>query len=310
MYGVTHFARAVTLAGLTSFGFTAHAACVPDVPSVTFAQTVPVRFVHEPDVLLHRARSSNIVYRCNAAEDAVLRPMLPGLTYVRDIDGAPAYEISPDSPLVTISFESFPDDGSEGIEAPLDALRGNPWYFPAAGSEMAVTLDFYSRGGPMRPQAQRALGAVQVQGSSAAEFRFEIGYEFHGTTCTLSNANVVLDPVPARVLDTQIAAGQKDFIVMMNCGVPGRPVSLEIFDATDRGNTTTQLAPAAGSEAEGVALQILHKGSVLPMGRVWAHTDSTGAQESIDFAARYIRVPGELKAGVILGEAVLVANYY
>lgn len=286
------------------------AACLPDLPSVTYAQTVPVRFVHAPDVLLHSAGSRVIRYRCDASEDALLRPMLPGLAYVRHINGMPAYEISPDSPLVTLSFASFPDDGSEGLETDLDALRDNPWYFPSAVSDMSVTLDFYSRGGPMRPQAQRALGSVAVIGSGTTEFRFEIGYAFQGTTCTLRNANVVLDPVPARLLDAQITAGHKDFTVIMDCGVPGRPVSLEIFDATDRANTSTLLAPAPGSDAEGVAVQILHKGRLLDMGTVWAHTDSTGAQETLDFAARYVRAPGALKAGLIRGEAVLVANYY
>ncbi len=289
----------------------AMAVCVPDTPLVVYAEAVPVRFVDAPDVLLHEARSRTIRYQCDAAEGAVLRPMITGLTYVRDIDDAPAYEISSDSPLMTVHFESYPDNGDEGLETSLDALRDNPWYFPAAGSEMNVTLRFYSRGGPMRPQLQRSLGAVTVIGSSTAEFRFEVGYEFQGVTCALSDANVVLDPIAAEYLEAAGSGGSKDFTVTMNCGVPGRPVSLEIVDATDHGNMTDILAASAGSDAQGVGVQILHKGSPLPMGITWAHTDSTGAIERIPFSARYARIPGEtLIPGAIQGQAVLIANYY
>lgn len=290
----------------------AKALCVPSVPSVTYAQTVPVRFVEAPDVLLHTARSQAIEFDCDRGEDANLRPVMAGLTYVRDIDYAPAYEVSPYSPLMTITFESELGSGSEPIEGALDAFGPNPWYLYDDKNRIWVALRFYSRGGPMRPQPQRSLGEVVVEGTpSTAQFRFEIGYDFQGTTCTLSNAHVVLDPISATHLDAAQAGGDKDFTVTMNCGVPGRPVSLQIFDAIDRGNTSDVLAPAGGSDAQGVGLQILHKGAPLPMGRVWAHTDSTGVTENIPFSARYLRLPGEaMAAGAITGEAVLLADYY
>ncbi|WP_313139815.1 fimbrial protein [Stenotrophomonas sp.] len=284
---------------------------MPDRSSVTYAETVPVRFVQEPDVQLHVAGSSTINFQCDASEDAVLRPVISGLAYVRDIDGWPAYEMSPDSPLVQIVFNSFPDDGSEGLTGPLDPTKDGRWWFEAAGNHMHVQLFFYSRGGPMRPQVQRALGSVQVLGSGSAEFHFEIGYAFQGTTCALMDASPVLDPIRADALDATGTGGEKDFIVQMDCGVPGRPVSLEIHDASDRSNSSDILAPAAGSSAQGVGLQVLHNGLPLPMGRVWAHTDSTVASERIPFTARYIRLASEpLRAGDIVGQAVLVANYY
>lgn len=317
MYVVPNVARALTLVGLTSFGFAAHAVCVPDVPSVTYAQTVPVRFVQEPDVLLHRASSSIINLYCDTDEDVLIAPRLTGLRYVRDIDGFPAYEISPDSPLVQLVFHAAPLNGTEGPEWPIDALSDHSWGVPGdsvegpGGAAFQFRLEFYSRGGPMRPQLQRSLGSVQVLGSSSVEFHFEIGYEFQGTTCALMDASPVLDPISADALDASGTGGAKDFTVQMDCGVPGRPVSLEIYDATDRSNMSDILAPAAGSSAQGVGLQVLHNGLPLPMGRVWAHTDSTGASERIPFTARYIRVPSEpLLAGDIVGQAVLVANYY
>lgn len=289
----------------------AHAACVADTPSVTYVQTVPVPFVDEPDVLLHTASSAGITYQCDAPEDATLRPLLAGLTYVRDIQGEPAYALSEDSPLVVISFANLPDNGEEGVEDVIDALRDSPWYFTDAGNRMQAKLSFYSRGGPMRPQLQRPLGSVQVLGSGSAEFHFEIGYEFQGTTCALADASAVLDPVTADVLDAGAPVGAKDFSVQMNCAVPGRPVSLEIHDASDSSNVTDILAPAVGSSARGVGLQLLHNGQPLPMGRAWAYTDSTGATERIPFTARYVRLAGEtLVPGEITGQAVLVANYY
>lgn len=315
MYGASHFTRAITLVGLTSFGFAAHAVCVPDIPSVTYAQTVPVRFVQEPDVLLHEAGSSTISMRCDLDETLVVSPRLFGLKYVRDIDGWPAFEISPDSPLVQLVIDATSLDGSEGMEPwPIDPLNDSGHWIEGAtgGSEFNFRLNFYSRGGPMRPQLQRALGSVQIQGSGGmGEFHFEIGYEFQGTTCALMDASPVLDPISADVLDASGTGGEKDFTVQMDCGVPGRSVSLEIHDASDRSNSSDILAPAAGTSAQGVGLQVLHNGLPLPMGRVWAHTDSTGASERIPFTARYIRLPSEpLLVGDIVGQAVLVANYY
>ncbi|RRU70540.1 MULTISPECIES: fimbrial protein [Stenotrophomonas maltophilia group] len=304
-------ARCLALLALAGITGSAQALCVPSTPSVTYVKNVPVRFVQAPDVLLHTANSPAIHFVCDASEHVDLRPVMAGLTYVRDIDDAPAYEISPDSPLMTITFMSENEDGSEGLDGPLDVSNPNRWYFPAAKSQTRAWLSFYSRGGPMRPQAQRPLGAVLVDGSGPAEFRFEIGYEFHGTTCTLSNAHVVLDPIAARDLEAVPTGGDKNFVVTMQCGVPGRPVSLQIHDANDRSNATDVLVPAAGSEAQGVGLQVLHSGAPLMMGRVWAHTDSTGAAEDIPFSARYIRQAGQpLKAGAIVGEAVMMADYY
>lgn len=219
-------ARCLASLALAGVAGSAQALCAPSTPSVTYAQNVPVRFVEAPDVLLHTANSPAIHFVCDAGEDVDLRPVMAGLTYVRDIGDAPAYEISPDSPLMTITFESANEDGSEGIEGPLDAFHPNRWYFPADKSQTWARLSFYSRGGPMRPQAQRPLGAVLVHGTGPTEFRFEIGYEFQGTTCTLSNAHVVLDPIAARDLEAVPTGGDKDFTVIMNCGVPGRPVSL------------------------------------------------------------------------------------
>ncbi|MBH1864512.1 fimbrial protein [Stenotrophomonas maltophilia] len=315
MYVVPNVARALTLAGLTSFGFAAHAVCVPDVPSVTYAQTVPVRFVQEPDVLLHTASSSFITMHCDSAENLIVAPRLLGLRYVRDIDGYPAFEMGPDSPLVQLRLDATPLGDEEGAEPyPIDPVNSSThWvYDNSGGSIFRFMLDFYSRGGAMRPQPQRASGSVQLQGTGGTgDFYFEIGYEFQGTTCALMDASPVLDPISADALDATGSGGAKDFTVQMDCGVPGRPVSLEIYDATDGSNMSDILAPAAGSSAQGVGLQVLHNGLPLPMGRVWAHTDSTGASERIPFTARYIRLAGEpLLAGEIIGQAVLVANYY
>ncbi|AWH31977.1 fimbrial protein [Stenotrophomonas sp. SAU14A_NAIMI4_8] len=315
MGSAPYLARALVLVALASSAFAVHAVCVPDTPSVTYAQTVPVRFVQEPDVLLYEAGSSTITLRCDAGEELIVAPRLMGLRYVRDIDGWPAFETSPDSPLVQLLIDALPLDGSEGMEPwPIDPLNDSTYSIGSGtgGSEFRFRLHFFSRGGPMRPQLQRALGSVQVQGSGGmGEFHFEIGYEFQGTTCALMDASPVLDPIRADVLDATGTGGEKDFTVQMDCGVPGRPVSLEIHDASDRSNSSDILAPAAGTSAQGVGLQVLYNGLTLPMGRVWAHTDSTGASERIPFTARYIRLPSEpLLAGEIVGQAVLVANYY
>ena len=50
-------ARSLSLLALVCAAGTAKALCVPSTPSVSYAQTVPVRFAQSPDVLLHTAAS-------------------------------------------------------------------------------------------------------------------------------------------------------------------------------------------------------------------------------------------------------------
>ncbi|MDV3435169.1 hypothetical protein R1H25_06845 [Stenotrophomonas sp. C2852] len=127
-------ARCLVLLALVGVAGSAQALCVPSAPSVTYVQNVPVRFVPAPDVLLHTATSQSIQFDCDADEHVSLQPSIGGLTYVRHIDGAPAYETGPDSPLMTIWFESEPDNGDEGLTVPLDVSVSNPWYLPRARS--------------------------------------------------------------------------------------------------------------------------------------------------------------------------------
>ncbi len=238
------------------------------------------------------------------------------MRYVRHIDGDPAYEMTPDSPLVVLRLQLYQYDETgvpvEGVEPPaLDANRMMPLYLQAGHALLQVKLDVYTRGGAMRPAAQRHIGSVLIGDGNDAEFRFDLGYDFLGSTCALTNAQVRLDPVAADLLDRQTAAGEKSFHVGMDCGtVPGRPIALEINDAHDRSNTSDVLHPAPVSAARGVGLQVMYDGLPLRMGTVWGHSPSKGAPERIPFSARYIRTGGEMTPGMLSAEAVLTANYY
>ena len=306
-------ATAVLLLGTALPGM---AACVPNVPLVSFSRTVSAPFFNEPDRPLFQAITGNVDFSCSAPGVLDALPVFSGMRYVRHIDGEPAYEMGPESPLVVMRLEMAEYDASgtpiESVEHPaLESNKNNPRYVQGARVVLYVNLQFYSRGGTMRPLPQQSAGSVQVGNSDVAEFRFDLGYDFVGTTCALTDARVGLDPVDLRLLASQPSAGEKAFDVAMDCGAAaGRPISLEITDAQNRGNMSDVLTATPASTTQGVGLQILRNGAPLQMGTVWAHSASTGMPERVPFSARYVRTAGDLGAGSISAEAVLTANYY
>jgi len=294
----------------------ASAACIPDMSSVTYSRTVTSQFINDPDRQLFSAKTAHIRFDCSKTVDVAVTPTFSGLRYVRRINGDPAYEMTPDSPLVVLRLYVMQYDETgglvEGVDPPaLDASLTTPLNLQAGHAIVQVALEVYTRGGAMRPAPQRHVGSVRIGNQAVAEFGFDLGYDFLGSTCALIDAQVTLDPVAADLLDRQITAGERVFHVGMDCRtVPGRPIALEINDANDRNSTSDVLRPTTASGARGVGLQLLYGGLPLRMGTVWGHSPSTGGPERIPFSARYIRTGGELTPGSLSAEAILTANYY
>ncbi len=312
------YARAALACAFLSVAaaFPASAECIPDVALVTYSRTVTSQFISEPDRPLFSAPTGLIRFNCSRSGDVDVFPSFSGMRYVRHINGNPAYETAPDSPLVTLrlrlyQYDEF-GDPVEGVDPPaLDANRRLPLYLQKGHALIQISLEVFARGGAMRPASQRQVGSVFIGNQNVAEFRFDLGYDFLGSTCTLTDARVLLDTIAADLLAQHATAGEKAFSVGMDCGpVSGRPVALEISDAHDRSSTSDVLRATPESSARGVGMQLLYGGQPLRMGTVWGHSLSTGAPERIPFSARYIRTSEDLTPGSINAEAVLTANYY
>lgn len=256
-------------------------------------------------------------------------PTLMGMTYVRDVwhsttdSLAPAYEFAPGSALLVFDFDSLPYDcpGPDGcvieeIEFSTRVLRNGVvsplqrmGWEPKARVDVQVTV--YSRGGPMESTAARPVGRATTTVSGAtANHHLTIGTRFVAQTCAVTPQTVTLDPVDARTLEAQPTAGEKTFNVAVSCAASGRPVVLGMQDVHDPGSTATVLAPAPGTTASGVALQVLHQGAPVQMRKPWDHTATSGAAMSVPFSARYLRTAGALKGGAVRGEVTLLADYY
>ncbi|WP_439448034.1 fimbrial protein [Stenotrophomonas sp. ATs4] len=287
-----------------------------------------VAYTPVPDQRLG-ATSGSVFIACDSPGETYgsMLPTLMGMTYVRDVwhsdtdSLAPAYEFAPGSALLVFNFDSEPYDcpvecAIEEIEHSTLVLRdGAVSPLQRMGSEPKAKVDVritvFSRGGPMESTAARPVGrATTTISGVTANHHLTIGTRFVAQTCAVTPQTVTLDPVDARTLEAQPTAGDKTFNVAVSCAASGRPVVLGMQDVHDPGSTATALAPAPGSTASGVALQVLHQGAPVQMRKPWDHTATSGAAMSVPFSARYLRTAGALKGGAIRGEVTLLADYY
>lgn len=261
-------------------------------------------------------------YECPPGQGAFLfNVQLSGLTYERDVVFAgltvPAYSLGPRSPLIIFLGFAGPKDrvapahplhNGQLNRVPYGALS------VAANMEHFVQIRVFFRGGAMESVPRTFLGAVEMwpEGNPANPFRhtFTVELNVPPVTCTLANATHTLDDVVANELAVaDSTAKPSSFDVAMNCPMANVDVTLTLTDANQPGNTGSDLAPGAGSTAAGVQVQLLRGGLPLQLGQAWSHGLSAKGQQAIPFEARYHRTAGPLVAGVITGEAVLVADY-
>lgn len=130
--------------------------------------------------------------------------------------------------------------------------------------------------------------------------------------CTVQNTSVTVNmpKVSASAFPaTGSTAGQTGFNISLNCTGP-TIVAMTITDATQPGNTSSNLSLASGSSATGVAYQILYNGTPVSYGpdsaeagnlhQINVGTTSGASNLQIPLAARYIRTntvtPGSANA--------------
>lgn len=257
-------------------------------------------------------------YRCPAGvSEFVINAPLAGLTYVRDIvyDGNTyaAYGFSDRSPLIGMLYQM--SDGSPHTIRVGTAQTVRSPSRPAEGSVNAgVIIRYFLRGGAMQSVPYQHLGSVEAWPVADPTQRLQtpisLGFNVPPVTCALTDHTLVLDEVIANELASPgDSAKGVDFDVVMACPSANVDVSFTMADANDPANTGSLLAPAAGSDATGVQVQILRGAVPLSFGQAWSHGWSAKGSQPIGFHARYLRTSEALAPGAIIGEAVLTATY-
>jgi len=246
---------------------------------------------------------------------------LPGLTYVRDIvsDGRvyPAYQVSERSPLLIFSH-ALPLQSGLGSGVALHNGQVNRHVaavLPASRTiDHFVQMRVFFRGGAMERVPRTHLGTIEVWSENDPGNRFRHSFTLELNipllTCTLANASHTLDDVLANELAASGSnAKESSFDVAMNCPMDNIDVQLSLADANDPGSSNGQLAPAPGTTAGGVQVQLLRGGQPVQFGQAWSHGWSSKGQQAIPFSARYLRTADPLVPGDVKGEAVLTADY-
>lgn len=249
--------------------------------------------------------------------DFVVDVPLPGLTYVRDIVDNfgvtyAAYAFSDRSPLIGMNYQL---DGA----TPQPLRPGQRITIPASitgtgGVKAGVIIAYFLRGGAMESVPYRHLGTVEAWPASDPSQRLltpiSLGFTVPTVTCTLADASHTLDDVVANELAASgSSAKESSFDVAMNCPMDNVDVQLSLADANDPGSSNGQLAPATGTTAGGVQVQLLRNGQPVQFGQAWSHGWSSKGLQAIPFSARYLRTADPLAPGEVKGEAVLTADY-
>lgn len=242
---------------------------------------------------------------------------LTGLAYVRDVQlgGAryPAYATSSTSPLLV-----FRHWMSSGTLTNLSVLRigqinrngGHAGGRTSSFLQVAVV----SRGGWMHDIPETLLGVAtsRPEGYSVPPRRHLVGVavRFRHPTCRLYDQVLALPDLSANLLPTPgSVAGERPLRIRMECPVSGLPLRLRFQDANAPGSGQDRLAPARGTTAQGVRLQVVRDGRSLRSGEDWLHGATVAGEQHISLDARYHREAQALVPGDIRAEALLVAEY-
>ncbi|MDH0190662.1 fimbrial protein [Stenotrophomonas sp. GD03993] len=303
----------------------ANASCVrlnPGDQDLTASFTMPN--VDRPDTRYRVVNVGRISggFECTAGQTAFnIDAPLAGLTYVRDVQLDSylykVYSTGPRSPLIGFSF-SVRRAGTTFGGPPIElGVRNRHPGEPLTKTE-AMDVDVYMviffRGGAMESIPMTDLGtitsSVESDPSQSMQHHVRLEITVPPVTCSLANASHTLDDVLANELAASGSnAKESSFDVTMNCPMDNIDVQLSLADANDPGSSNGQLAPAPGTTAGGVQVQLLRGGQPVQFGQAWSHGWSSKGQQAIPFSARYLRTADPLVPGDVKGEAVLTADY-
>ncbi|MEN5286315.1 hypothetical protein ABE494_10290 [Stenotrophomonas lactitubi] len=248
-------------------------------------------------------------------------PALQGLTYVRDVtmEGVsyPAYGLHPTSPLLVFrhvwsnarqSMQSTPLQIGRSVT--VDARTDD-----RGDINMGVQVAVLGRGGTMTGHFANDIGVVEstvlLPVPVTVTHRKRIDLIITPYSCELrpTLGGVTLDPVvQARLQHPGQSAGEKTLDAQVFCAYPGMTAVLRLDDAQDAGNTGSVLAPAAGTTARGVGLQILRGGAPVQFGQEWDAVVGLSWTD-LDLSARYIRLNDDISSGELQGQAILTATH-
>ncbi|WP_225212103.1 fimbrial protein [Stenotrophomonas lacuserhaii] len=292
--------------------------------------TIEIRQEAQPDVILSPWRSEGFggsVEECQASQ--LLRvefsPQISGLEHVRDVDvdgkSYAAYGWSPTSPLVIFRLEGSTFKGRTRL--PLRSDQPTRGYFQAGGpsqpdqgkATVALQYALLSRGGTAMSAGAppRIVGSTRMiepasRGTVNHEHSFNVTVA--SPACTLTSRITELAGVMAAHLAHEGDTALEQAIdVHMECPFDGIGVVLSLGDAGSASNQGSELTPASGSTAGGVRLQVLRNGAPVKFHQTWVHGNSTKGGQVIPLSVRYRRTKEPLSAGLIVGEAVLKADY-
>ncbi|WP_414495845.1 fimbrial protein [Stenotrophomonas maltophilia] len=228
------------------------------------------------------------------------------------------YELGPTSPLfffpvnvktsnpgVVGGYELVP--AAEGTGTPVNAAVG-------PGDQMLI----YPHVGVVKRAGMQSVDATVLGTEVVQHTRFPLSLRntlnvtvnVKQPTCQLSDAGFTLADVSADVLGATGSSREETFPVQMRCEATGVPVRLTLTDANAPGATGSLLMPTANATAVGVQVELLRNGVPVVLGQQWTHGTGGAGWQHIDLQARYTRVGGALKVGVVEGQAVLTADYH
>ncbi|WP_164270858.1 hypothetical protein [Stenotrophomonas sp. B1-1] len=260
---------------------------------------------------------------CSPLQSVQIRidPALQGLTYVRDvmIDGISysAYSLHSASPLLAFRHvwfnAAFSPQGTplqNGRSVTVNARTDDRGEI-AMGLQVAVL----GRGGTMTGHVAGDIGVVEstvlFPGTQTVSHRKGINLMITPYSCEVRGA--VGGDVLAPVVQTQLSfpgqtAGEKPLDAQVFCAYPGMTAVMRLDDARNPANTGSILAPAAGTTAGGVGLQVLRGGVPVQFGQEW-DTVAGFSWTDLDLSARYIRLNEDISPGELHGQAILTATH-
>lgn len=134
-------------------------------------------------------------------------------------------------------------------------------------------------------------------------------------TCTVNvpNINVELLDVHFSDFDNSGRAPGKDFSIDLSCagGTGATNVHVTLTDATQPGNTSSQLSLSPDSQAKGVVLEVTNKHGVVRFGPAskWLDGAASAGSYSIPLSVNYLKVPGTKKPGSVIAAATYTLDY-
>ncbi|MDA3307156.1 MULTISPECIES: fimbrial protein [Stenotrophomonas] len=269
----------------------------------------------------------NVAQILGCAQDALpmeINPSFTGLTAVGTVnyqgETYVTYQFSPTSPLLIFRHAGYAGGGTGGsgfhytpltigTRVSIEGLR--------RGTNLAINSTFHvavvSRGGPMQAaSASLGTGTTWLRDfpSLVIQHPIRVTLQLRNPTCALSDAGFSMNDVSADVLDAAGSSSpEQTFQVKLQCEAAGAPLKLTLTDANAPTATGSLLRPTANATAQGVHVELLRNGVPVVLGQQWNHGVSGAGAQSIDLQARYARVAGTFRIGVVEGQAVLTADY-